>query len=249
MKFIKCLGSGSSGNCFILDNKLILDAGLSFKKIKDGISYDNLANIEACLVTHCHGDHSKSVHKLASYQTKIYGTKGTNDALKFDLHEYIQKNFIDMTYYQLYETESYYIIAFEAVHDCIEPSGFLIQEKSTGEVLLFATDTAVIKAKAKRIDFMLVEANYRDAELFKNYESGIIDKARLTRVMDTHLSFEGLQKYLRVARTPHLKKIMLMHLSNENSNEREFVEELENEFFIDTIGMAKNKIVRLGRDW
>ena len=59
---ICCLGSGSSGNCYILtcnNEKLILDCGLPIKVIKQGLDFD-LQGIQGVLVTHCHKDHSLS---------------------------------------------------------------------------------------------------------------------------------------------------------------------------------------------
>ena len=53
---IKCLGSGSSGNCYILtcnNEKLILDAGLPIKAIKKGLDF-YLGGIQGVLITHAH---------------------------------------------------------------------------------------------------------------------------------------------------------------------------------------------------
>ena len=53
---LKCIGSGSSGNSYILncDNeKLILDVGLPVMKIKQGLDFD-LGGIQGVLVTHSH---------------------------------------------------------------------------------------------------------------------------------------------------------------------------------------------------
>ena len=53
---LKCIGSGSSGNCYILtccNEKLILDAGLPIKAIKQGLGFD-LGGIKGVLITHAH---------------------------------------------------------------------------------------------------------------------------------------------------------------------------------------------------
>lgn len=53
---MRCVGSGSSGNCYILtcDNeKLILDAGLPIKTIKQGLGFD-LGGIKGVLISHAH---------------------------------------------------------------------------------------------------------------------------------------------------------------------------------------------------
>lgn len=53
---LKCIGSGSSGNCCILtcgNEKLILDAGLPIKAIKQGLDFD-LGGIQGVLISHAH---------------------------------------------------------------------------------------------------------------------------------------------------------------------------------------------------
>ena len=54
---VKCLATGSSGNCYALqDNEghiLLLDCGISVKEIKIGIDFQ-ISKIVGCLVTHSH---------------------------------------------------------------------------------------------------------------------------------------------------------------------------------------------------
>ena len=60
---LKCLGSGSSGNCYLLSTEtetLILDCGISVMEIKKGLNFD-LSKVVGCIVTHSHKDHSLSV--------------------------------------------------------------------------------------------------------------------------------------------------------------------------------------------
>ena len=56
MASLKCVGSGSSGNCYILtcnSEKLILDCGLPIKVIKQGLDFD-LGGIQGVLISHAH---------------------------------------------------------------------------------------------------------------------------------------------------------------------------------------------------
>ena len=56
---LKVLGSGSSGNCYILENDneaLIIEAGLPFMKVKKALNF-NVMKIKAVLITHIHSDH------------------------------------------------------------------------------------------------------------------------------------------------------------------------------------------------
>ena len=56
MASLKCVGSGSSGNCYILtcnSEKLILDCGLPIKAIKQGLDFD-LGGIQGVIISHAH---------------------------------------------------------------------------------------------------------------------------------------------------------------------------------------------------
>ena len=58
---LKCLGSGSSGNCYILENDaeaLIIEAGVPFMEVKKSLNF-NIRKIKAVIISHEHGDHRK----------------------------------------------------------------------------------------------------------------------------------------------------------------------------------------------
>lgn len=54
---LKCIDSGSNGNCYILhanDSAILLDIGVRWKEVLRAIDY-NLSAIDFALVTHSHG--------------------------------------------------------------------------------------------------------------------------------------------------------------------------------------------------
>ena len=56
MRTLKTIGTGSSGNCWILDcdgEKLILDAGVRMSAVKEGINWD-LGGIKGVVISHVH---------------------------------------------------------------------------------------------------------------------------------------------------------------------------------------------------
>ena len=58
---LKVLGSGSSGNCYILENEneaLIIEAGLPFMEVKKALNF-NVMKIVGMISSHEHGDHYK----------------------------------------------------------------------------------------------------------------------------------------------------------------------------------------------
>ena len=54
---LKCIGTGSSGNCYLLisDNgeTLILDCGIPIKEIKKGLDW-NIRGIRGMIISHAH---------------------------------------------------------------------------------------------------------------------------------------------------------------------------------------------------
>lgn len=55
---LKCLATGSSGNCYILESnigeKLILDCGIGIKEIKKGLNWD-IRSVSGVIISHAHG--------------------------------------------------------------------------------------------------------------------------------------------------------------------------------------------------
>lgn len=54
---LKCIGSGSSGNCYTLTSNsgetLILDCGIPIKEIKKGLNWD-IRGIKGVIISHAH---------------------------------------------------------------------------------------------------------------------------------------------------------------------------------------------------
>lgn len=54
---IKCLGSSSSGNCYVVgdeNEQLIIEAGVSFHKVEEALNF-NLSGARGVLISHEHG--------------------------------------------------------------------------------------------------------------------------------------------------------------------------------------------------
>lgn len=53
---LKCLGSSSKGNCYLLigdSETLIIEAGIKFKEVKKALDFD-LSNVVGCCISHEH---------------------------------------------------------------------------------------------------------------------------------------------------------------------------------------------------
>ena len=82
------IASGSSGNCIYIgsdDTHILIDAGISRKKIEEGLnSIDvSLKDIDAVFVTHEHIDHIKGLGVMSRKDgIPIYSTDGTINGIK-----------------------------------------------------------------------------------------------------------------------------------------------------------------------
>ena len=82
MRF-ESLASSSSGNAYSVsdqDTRILLECGVSHSKLQK-LSGFKLSEFQACLVSHEHKDHAKSVADLISRGMEVYMSQGTAEAL------------------------------------------------------------------------------------------------------------------------------------------------------------------------
>lgn len=194
---IKCLASGSTGNCYIVHQegvKYILDAGVHIRKI---ISNVNLNEIDFAFISHEHKDHSES---LVNLQTKGVGTiygKYVEDFKKMAL---TGKN-----------GQNIEIYLFPIKHGSCRNSAIIV--KTQNECLLYATDFSLCRYDLKAFKFthLMVECNYDDAKM----KIATMNYKRLRQV-NTHMSYNGLETFIdKAIDLTSVEEIYLIHLSTE----------------------------------
>jgi len=218
MKLI-VIGSSSKGNCYILEgehHKLILEAGIKFDEVKKALEF-KLDYVAGCLVTHSHKDHLGHVGNFLINGIQVYGSKGTMGELNNHNINYVKSK-------QTFYVGEFKILAFDSIHDTEEPLNFLIESSLTGERLLFITDSAYCKYKFKDIDYLLVECNFKESIIQKNVEDKKIPEFIAQRIRETHMEFETTKRL--ILNYPGVKKVILIHLSDKNSDPGLFEEEL-----------------------
>ena len=212
---LKCLGSGSSGNCYLLSTEtetLILDCGIPIMGIKKGLNFD-LSKVVGCVVTHSHKDHSLSVKDFENmgipvfkpYENKkpinLNGWNGTIQA--FDLTDK--------------DGKFMHTNADGSECPCY---GFLITHHELGR-MLYITDTELVKWRFKDINHILISCNYQ-----KKY----IDEENLAKrnhVFRGHMELETVKEFIKANNSESLQNIILCHLSQDNSNPEECKAEVE----------------------
>lgn len=216
---LKVLGSGSSGNCYLLQSKketLIIECGLPYKTILKGLNF-NLSNVAGCLISHEHKDHCKALNDSIKNGIDIYSSKGTFEAIEIDGY---RTNIIESE--KAITIGNFIVLPFTTEHDANEPLGFLIKHYEIGQ-LLFITDSYYCQYKFQDVDHVLIECNYSN-EILNQKELPLSLK---TRIMKSHFELENVKEFLKATNLINTKEIILIHLSDGNSNSAQFKEEIE----------------------
>ena len=183
----RIIESGSSGNATIVENIILIDCGVSFKKLKD--YYQELKLV---LLTHIHSDHfnKTTLKKLAKERP----------TLRFGCCEWLVKDLIecgvDKRNIDVYDNISSFkysdnliITTFDLQHDVLNCGYKLfVNDKK----YFYATDTNSLEnIEAKDYDMYFIEGNYEDKKQLEERKQKHIEKGEYyyeDRVEKTHLS-------------------------------------------------------------
>ena len=214
MRF-EALASSSAGNAYVVSDKetrVLLECGISHSKLQK-LSGFKLSEFQACLVSHEHKDHAKSVQELIERGMAVYMSQGTAEALETDGTELIG-------HMEQFNVGSLDIVPFTTFHDAREPLGFLIKSRVDGDVLAFATDTVNLRYKFPGLNILAIEANY-DKNILERCER-MPEKVRY-RITNAHMEIDTLCDYLRGLDLSQCREIHLLHLSDATSHEGHFI--------------------------
>lgn len=221
---IKILASGSSGNAYRIGDgatSLLLDAGIPIKAIQVGCDF-KLRQIDGCFLTHAHQDHSKAARELARLGMDIYTSAGTIEACGLTGHRIRQVKALAEI-----NVGTFHVLPFDVQHDAPEPLGFLFTSTETGEKLLYFTDTYYIKYRFQGLTHIMAECNYDAESMRRSVEAGYIPLELVPRLVKSHMSLEHLIELLKANDLRSVRQIYLLHLSNNNSDERRYREEIQ----------------------
>lgn len=212
---LKVLGSGSSGNCYILESDaeaLIIEAGVPFREVKVALGF-NVRKIVGVICTHRHNDHIKY---LKDFVTSGIRSIAPNDYWMEHITEWW------FQYGERYDETrkcidigNFKVMPFLVVHD-VPCYGFYIKHPDIGS-LIYASDTEYIKYRFKNINHILVEANYSD---------NLIDNEAVNRehVLRGHMSLQTALDFILTNDNPALRNVVLLHLSDNNADSAQFLQ-------------------------
>lgn len=195
MKY-EIIGSSSKGNCIIVEGFLMLDCGVSYKSIKD-----KLSKIKLIFISHSHSDHlnKKTIKQIAyNYPTIKFITSSVDVVKELALLKINYKNVFIPDELKLYDLGIIKIRTERLYHDV---PNYCLKWEYKGKKGLYVVDTNRIDhIDAKNYDLYLIESNYKEDILQKHIDNvsreTIGDLVYLTRVPETHLSYEKANDFL-----------------------------------------------------
>ena len=218
------LYSGSTGNCLFVETnetKILIDAGVSQKKISDALASFNVSldDIDAILVTHEHSDHILNVGSISKkYNIPVYCNEETLKAMSSQKSKISEDNQILFKNNKSFKIHDLEIFPFSIPHDAANPCGFNIFHDD--KKISIATDIGHIDnnliSHLENSSFMLLEANY-DPDILKYGKYPFALKQRILSPIG-HLSNESAAKTIStLLKKQVFSQAMLGHLSKENN--------------------------------
>lgn len=217
------IGTGSSGNAYILGNEdeaLLIECGVVIKSIKQSLDFD-YSNVVGCIITHEHLDHAKSAVDVAKLGIDVYCSLGTMKARS--LGSLIRVKRIQSK--QTVQIGGFKVMAFDVRHDAVEPLGYLIEHKDCGKVL-FLTDTYYCAYTFPGLNNIIIEANYSKEIIDQKYGADSGKEFLRNRILKSHFSLENCKEMLKANDLSKVNNIVLIHLSDSNSDEKQFQKEV-----------------------
>ncbi len=220
---LKVINTGSVGNCYVFKSEtgevLIIEAGVKFSEVKNYLNSE-ISNISGLLITHKHGDHAGHVNEFVKYGIDVYSSNSTSKDL--GIEDYHRSKILTPT--EIVSVGGFNVYPFKAVHD-VETLGFVINHKETGN-FLFLTDSAVIPHRFDGLNNIIIEANFCEV-LIRDKAPKISGFDRFSRLFTSHLSIQKCRSMLESNNLKQVTNIVLIHLSDQNSNEKQFKENIE----------------------
>lgn len=214
---LKVLGSNSSGNSYLLISStttLIIECGVNIKQIKQALNF-KLSNV-AAIVSHSHGDHAKSIENVLKSGIKVYASIDTLQASKSATHHFA--NVIEAG--KTYIIEEFKVKPFSVNHD-VPTFGFMIFHPEMGTAI-FLTDTYYCDYVFPGVNHFIVECNHDQ----KIMEEKAVPKFLKDRIIQSHMNIDTCKSFLKANDLTKVNNIVLIHLSDGNSDEVRFKKEV-----------------------
>ncbi|MBQ7399966.1 MAG: MBL fold metallo-hydrolase [Clostridia bacterium] len=218
------LFSGSSGNCVYIkyaDEEILIDAGVSFKRICTALGSigTDIGNIKAVLTTHEHSDHVQGLPVLSRHRDiPIYINRKSASYYDMPLDELFEGNARIKDSGDSITFDGFEVNLFATPHDSLGSCGYHFTF-SDGNRFALATDmgriTPEIASYLLGCKSVVIESNH-DVKMLKN---GPYPYPLKKRILSDHghLSNEDCAAFIPKLVDMGTEKIILAHLSAENN--------------------------------
>lgn len=212
---IEVLGSSSAGNAYLVsDNSssILLECGLPIRDMQIKSDF-RIANVDACLISHLHLDHSRAIHDVIKMGVDVYALPETLSAL--GVQDHYRTHSIEPL--KPITVNTFEIMAITMYHDC-PCVGYMVYSTNTNERLFFATDTYKITVNPQGVDYLILEINYQKEIVNHLVNEGIMEASIRARLLFSHYELSKALNWLKKIDKSRLKRIYVAHLSNQNAN-------------------------------
>ena len=154
---LKCLGSSSAGNCYLLENEtecLMIECGIPIKEVKKAMNF-NIRKIVGCITTHRHNDHIGHLEDVLKCGIPIYTNDETVEAVEVIYGELLH----GVPEKRPFTLGNFKITPFYVPHDDTPCFAYQICHEEIGK-LLFPHRFEYYKYIFKDINQIMIEANY-----------------------------------------------------------------------------------------
>ena len=219
---ITALGSGSSGNAFVLHSSCgnyLVDAGFSRKELCSRMCKCNIApdSIRAVLITHEHCDHVKGCRVFCDeFNIPAYVSGAAVNLL--DRKNQLPERVVEFIPDCPFELPGVSVKPFRVPHDAVDPVGFnfTLEDRRVA----FATDLGcmdkVIANELYNADILVLEANYDLKMLMESDRKQSLKHRIMSR--SGHLDNRATAECLQTLLGPRTRSLLLAHISGECNN-------------------------------
>ena len=213
------LASGSKGNAIYLGTKktkILIDAGISLKKLKERLKeiHVELDEIDAVFISHEHSDHISGLKALCMrYDIDIVANAETAKGIYKSL--LFKPSFKIFSTNETFHFKGLEVHPFSIQHDTLDPVGFVIYAE--GKKIGFCADlgfvTTLVQKNLENCDYLYIEANHEEDMVMASNRPPLYKQRVLGR--QGHLSNAASGSLLISIIHKGLKHVHLAHLSSE----------------------------------
>ena len=221
MFFVTVLGSGSAGNCALVETpgaRLLLDGGLSARQMVERLKLCgvNPLEIDGILLSHEHGDHVCGLDVWCKqFGTPIYCNRLTAETLQRQSPE-ARKSWHCFVSGSEFRIKDVTVQSFPVPHDAAEPCGFVLHHGNAA--LGFLTDlgfaTKLVYERVREVQTLIIETNH-DEKLLQNCPKRPWSVKQRIMSRHGHLSNAAAASVLMELAGNKLRRAVLGHLSRD----------------------------------